>query len=110
VHVTAMGSDAAGKNEVDPEVFRKADRVVVDKVEQCRKLGELRSALAAGTIAEDAEITELGELTSGLKAVRVDADQITVCDLTGTGVQDTAIATVAYRKAVEKGYGTSVDG
>lgn len=110
VHVTAMGSDAAGKNEIDPQIFAKADHLVVDKREQCEKLGELRSAVEQGTLPKDAEIVELGELTSGMKAVRVAEAQITLCDLTGTGVQDTAIATVAYRKAREQGLGTQVEG
>jgi len=30
------------------------------------------------------------------------------CDLTGVGVQDTAIAMLAYRKAMEKGLGLHI--
>jgi ornithine cyclodeaminase len=109
VHVTAMGSDSAGKNELDPKVLAKADRLIVDKREQCIKLGELRTAVESGAVPQDVAVTELGELTSGSAVGRDSAQQITVCDLTGTGVQDTAIATVAYRKAASKGYGVLVE-
>ncbi len=109
VHVTAMGSDSAEKNELDPQALAKADRVIVDSRAQCRTLGELRSAVESGALAEDAPVTELGAITSGRARGRDDDSQITICDLTGTGVQDTAIATVAYRKAVAKGYGVSVE-
>ena len=35
-------------------------------------------------------------------------DEITVCDLTGVGIQDTQIARLAYKKAVERGLGTVI--
>ena len=99
LHVTAMGSDAPGKQELDPAVLGRADRVVVDRRSQAERLGELRSALAAGTVRPDRPVDELGEVVAGLKPGRRSADEITVCDLTGTGVQDTAIAIHALRVA-----------
>jgi ornithine cyclodeaminase len=100
LHVTAMGSDAPGKQELAPEVMGRADRIVVDRRSQSERLGELRSALAAGTVSADRPIDELGEIVAGLKPGRRSADEITVCDLTGTGAQDTAIAVHATRAAV----------
>jgi ornithine cyclodeaminase len=99
LHVTAMGSDAPGKQELDPEVLGRADRVVVDRRSQCERLGELRAALAAGTVPPDRPIDELGEIVAGSKPGRRSPEEITVCDLTGTGVQDTAIAIHAVRAA-----------
>jgi ectoine utilization protein EutC len=99
LHVTAMGSDAPGKQELDPEVLGRADRVVVDRRSQCERLGELRAALAAGTVPPDRPIDELGEIVAGSKPGRRSPKEITVCDLTGTGVQDTAIAIHAVRAA-----------
>jgi len=99
LHITAMGSDAPGKQELDPEVLGRADRVVVDRRSQCERLGELRGALAAGTVSPDRPIDELGEIVAGLKPGRRSAEEITVCDLTGTGAQDTAIAVHAARAA-----------
>ena len=92
-HVTAMGSDQPGKNELDPHCLTRADLYVADRLSQTRILGELRAALAAGT-APDAP-PELGQIVIGTHPGRTAPDQITIADLTGTGVQDTAIATHA---------------
>jgi ornithine cyclodeaminase len=106
LHITAIGSDAADKNELHPDVLKRADLLVCDSRAQCTRLGELHHALAGGA---ELAVTELGEITSGRRPGRQSDDQITVCDLTGTGVQDTAIALLAYRKAIASGLGTRID-
>jgi ectoine utilization protein EutC len=106
LHITAMGSDTADKNELHPDVLRRADLLVCDSRPQCARLGELHHALAGSA---ELAVTELGEVTSGRRPGRQSDDQITVCDLTGTGVQDTAIALLAYRKAIAAGLGTRID-
>src|SRR5690625_3868560 len=45
MHITAMGSDAEHKQELDPEILRNANIYVCDVISQCKVLGELRSAL-----------------------------------------------------------------
>ena len=92
LHITAMGSDQDGKNEIDPAALARADAYVCDSVSQCEKQGELRAALAAG-LWDRGKPPELGEVILGRKPGRRRAEDITICDLTGTGVQDTAIAT-----------------
>jgi ectoine utilization protein EutC len=109
LHITAIGSDSPEKNELDPAIFPAAGRFVCDRNSQSRRLGEMRAAIAAGTIATDHAADELGEICAGLKPGRRDEHEITVCDLTGTGVQDTAIATHAFRLAQERGLGTMVE-
>jgi ornithine cyclodeaminase len=104
-HVTAMGSDAEHKNEIDPRLVGKADRYVADRLSQTRILGELHHAIAAGLADAEAEFPELGAVVAGKAHGRAGADDITFADLTGTGVQDTAIATLARRRAVETGAG-----
>jgi len=106
LHVTAMGSDAATKNELHPAVLARADLLVCDRRSQCAEVGELHHAPRQGA---DLAVSELGEITSGARPGRQDDDQITVCDLTGTGVQDTAIALLAWRKAVAAGLGAAVE-
>ena len=108
LHITAMGADAEGKQELHADVFDRADLVVCDRKSQVFRLGELHHALAAGILKEDDDIVELGELVAGGRRGRSSDAQISICDLTGTGVQDTAIALLAYRKAQEKGLGTLV--
>jgi len=109
MHVTAMGSDAEEKNEVAPDALARADRLVVDRVGQCARLGELHHALAAGAVTE-AQAVELGEVLVGKAEGRRSAQEITLCDLTGTGVQDTAIALFAHRRATAQGFGTTIEG
>lgn len=109
LHITAMGSDAEEKNELEPAVLGRADLLVCDRKLQVFRLGEHHHALAAGVIKEDDDIVELGELTAGRHPGREDDEQISVCDLTGTGVQDTAIALLTYRKAQEKGLGVTIE-
>ncbi len=108
LHITAMGSDAADKNELDPAILAAADRFVCDRVTQSAKVGELRAAIAAGTVAEGHRPDELGAICAGLAPGRRSAAEVTVCDLTGTGIQDTAIAVHALRVARERGLGQIV--
>lgn len=105
-HVTAMGSDAEHKNELGPAIFVKADLYVADSLKQTRRLGELHHAIAAGVVAADTDFAELGQIIAGLKPGRPSREAITVADLTGTGVQDTAIATLARDRARQAGAGT----
>ncbi len=107
MHITAMGADADEKNEVAPNALERADRLIVDRTSQCASLGELRSALAAGVVRED-QAVELGEILVGKAEGRRSSAEITLCDLTGTGVQDTAIALFAHRRALERGFGTTI--
>ncbi len=106
-HVTAMGSDAEHKNEIEPAVLIAAGLYVADSLRQTRRLGELHHAIAAGLVAEDTIFPELGEIVAGRKPGRTGPDQITVADLTGTGIQDTAIATLASARAGSAGAGTT---
>ncbi|PZV36598.1 cyclodeaminase [Mesorhizobium kowhaii] len=105
-HITAMGSDAEHKNEIAPAILRMADLYVADSASQTRRLGELHHAIAAGVMAADAEVTELGQIIAGAKHGRRSASDITIADLTGTGVQDTAIATLARDRARAANAGT----
>lgn len=104
-HVTAMGSDQDHKNELDPACFDRADLYVPDRLSQTRILGELRSAIAAGAVAADTGFAELGEIAAGSATGRVSDEAITLADLTGTGVQDTAIATLARQRALASNAG-----
>ncbi len=97
-HITAVGSDAPGKEELDPELLRRADVLVVDSFDQCRRLGELQHAL---DVADRA--VELGAVCAGEAAGRTTSTQLTVCDLTGVGVQDVAAANAVLANAGDAG-------
>lgn len=102
--VVAVGADQADKQELHPDVLARADRVVADSLAQCRAIGEIHHALAAGAITES-KVTELGRITAGLEPARLRDDESLVCDLTGLGVQDVAAATLALGRARASGLG-----
>jgi len=94
-HITAMGSDTQGKNELDPAILAKADLVVADSIEQCRVRGEIYHALEAGVL-QDGDAVELGAVIADPALRRRDDTQITVADLTGVAVQDIQISKAVY--------------
>lgn len=106
-HITAMGSDFEHKNEIDPEALVKADLYVCDNRAQCALLGELHHAVAAGLIDSVSGLPELGEIIADLAPGRTRDTDITICDLTGTGAQDTAIAAMAYQRCAAAGIGAA---
>ncbi len=108
LHITAMGSDAEEKQELFADALGRADIYVCDSRSQVFRLGEAHHALDAGIFASQEEAVELGEITGGVHPGRTSDEQITICDLTGTGMQDTVIATLAYQKALERGMGLQI--
>lgn len=94
--VVAVGSDGPGKQELAAEVLVRADKLIVDEPDQCARLGELQHALAAGLLGRDDIHGTLGEVVTGRCAGR-EGSELIVCDLTGVGVQDAAIAELAWR-------------
>ena len=92
MHITAMGSDAEHKNELDPMIIKSCDLYIPDKQSQTNILGELNHAIKKEFISVNKQFVELGNVIKNPSLGRNSKNDITVCDLTGTGVQDTAIA------------------
>ena len=90
-HITAMGSDDLGKQELEAALLAKADLVVADSVSQCVHHGECLAAIEEGLI-EASSILELGNVIKNPEIGRTSDDQITVVDLTGVAIQDIQIA------------------
>jgi ornithine cyclodeaminase len=87
--VIAVGSDGPGKRELALDVLQRADKVITDLTAQSRRLGELQHA------PPDLPVHgELGEVLTGRVAGR-EGGELIVCDLTGVGAQDAAIAEAA---------------
>jgi ornithine cyclodeaminase len=95
-HITAIGSDAPHKQELDPGILSRASLVVADSRAQCRERGEIARALDAGAISPD-QVSELGDVIAGRAPRRTSDDQITVFDSTGVAVQDIQIASAVAR-------------
>ena len=94
-HITALGSDSPGKQELDHGIFAKADLIVADSKLQCLERGEIHHAMKHGVIKEN-DIKELGSLIGTKEFIDRDEDQITIADLTGVAVQDIQIAKAVY--------------
>ena len=95
-HITAMGSDDHGKQELEAEVLAKADLVVADSVSQCVDHGECSGAVQGGHISANS-ILALGHVIKNWGLGRTNEDQITVVDLTGVAIQDIQIAKMVAR-------------
>jgi ornithine cyclodeaminase len=95
----AVGSDTPDKQELDVALLARADVVIADRLSQCAEFGEIHHALAAGALSRDDIAGELGDVVVGRIPGRTASDQIVVCDLTGVGVQDAAIAGLALERA-----------
>lgn len=100
-HIACMGTDTRGKQELDPALLAKA-AVFTDEIAQSVSIGEAQHAIAAGLIRES-EITQLGEVINGTHAGRTSADQITLFDGTGVGLQDLAVAAAVVDLARKSG-------
>lgn len=90
-HITAVGADAPGKQELDVALVEKADVLAADLLSQCLDHGELSHAMKAGRIAPE-DVFELGVLLDKKGNARQSDTQITLVDLTGVAAQDIAMA------------------
>ena len=106
-HISAMGADGPGKQELEASILVDA-RVLIDDWEQATHSGEVNVPLHDGSYARERIAGTLGEVVAGKLAGRGDA-RITVFDSTGLAVQDVALAKVLYEAARARGIGVSVD-
>ncbi|MCW3478322.1 ornithine cyclodeaminase family protein [Neisseriaceae bacterium JH1-16] len=90
-HITAVGADAEGKQELATDLVARADLIAVDSLAQCSAYGEVSHAMKAGLVPV-ARLVELGRLLAGEAPARQSDKQITVADLTGLAIQDVQIA------------------
>lgn len=106
-HVAAMGTDTKGKQEIDPRLLARAS-VFTDEVAQSVSIGEAQHAVADGLIDASA-ITPIGDVIRGAHPGRRAADEVTLFDGTGVGLQDLAVARVVVARAAEAGSAIEVE-
>ena len=99
MHINCIGADAVGKEELDPNILKRA-KIVVDDWAQASHSGEINVPLSHGIITKDDVWAEIGEIVAGLKPGRQREDEITVFTSTGLAVQDAVAAKIAYSKAL----------
>ena len=106
-HLSCMGTDTRGKQEVEAALLARA-RVFADEVAQSVTIGEAQHAVVQGMIAADA-IVPIGDVVTGRHPGRRDAAEITLFDGTGVGLQDLAVAARAVANARARGVGLEAE-
>jgi len=104
MHINCIGADAVGKEELDPEILKRA-KIVVDDWAQASHSGEINVPLSNGVISKENIWGEIGQIVAGLKSGRQGRDEITIFASTGLAVQDAVTAEIAYRRALAKKIG-----
>ncbi len=103
-HINAIGADAQGKQELDPEILKDA-KIVVDDWAQASHSGEINVPLSKGEITPEMIYGSLGEVVAGKKPGRQTPDEITMFDSTGLVIQDLSLGFAVYNLAKERGLG-----
>lgn len=105
-HLSCIGSDMSGKQELDMTLFASA-RVFGDDTAQCLSVGECEKAYKAGLLPGLAG--EIGDVIAGNTAGRTDPEQITIFDSTGIALQDLSSAAAVLAAAEAKGIGLTAE-
>jgi ornithine cyclodeaminase len=95
-HITAVGADGGGKQELEASLFKLANIVAVDSRSQCSRYGDTLFALDRGFVRREG-LFELGEVITD-PTIRRQPEDVTIADLTGVAVQDIAIADLALAR------------
>jgi alanine dehydrogenase len=103
-HINAIGADAAGKQELDPNILAAA-KIVVDDWAQASHSGEINVPLSRGELTPKQVYGSLGEVVADKKPGRENAEEITVFDSTGLVIQDLSLGFAVYLGAKERGLG-----
>lgn len=98
--VVAIGSYP----ELAPELLARADRLIVDNIDQNLHRGQLARALAAGHVRPE-DLSELGDVLVGRRPGRERASERIVACLIGMATEDMAVAAHVYRRALRDGIG-----
>jgi len=101
-HLNLVGAFQPDKREVDSETMRRA-RIVVETYESAlAEAGDLLMPMRKGVISREHVFADLHEITSGKKAGRTSADEITVFKNLGCALEDLVAATLACQKAEQR--------
>lgn len=107
-HLNVAGSNRIQNREVDDEAIRRADRLVVDQIEDAKiESGDLAGPVERGITSWD-RMHELGAVVCGKVPGRVRPDEITLFKSNGLAIEDVAAAWKVLERARAQGAGTEV--
>jgi ornithine cyclodeaminase len=96
-HITAVGADGGGKQELEPALFGLSAICAVDSRAQCSQYGDASFAIKGGWLRPE-NLVEVGEAIQNESLRKRIEPDITIADLTGVAVQDIAIAELALTR------------
>ena len=108
LHVNSIGSTLADQREIDPDVWRVADRIVVDTHKVLHESGDGIAAMAERAI-DEAKVAELHDVVAGKAPGRTRPDETTLYKSVGTALQDVAVAYRIYQQARARGLGRELE-
>jgi alanine dehydrogenase len=109
VHINAAGGNLLLRRELDDEVVVRANRLVVDSIEQSKiEAGEFLGVIEAGRRHWE-DFIELRDVVAGLKPGRTNANEITLFKSGGVALEDVAVGKLVYERALERKLGKTLD-
>lgn len=108
MHINAIGADAPGKEELEPEILKCA-KIVIDDWEQASHSGEINVPLNKGMITKADIYAEIGDIVAEAKPGRVSEDEITIFDSTGLAIQDVITAWRVYEVSEKTDFGRKLE-
>jgi ornithine cyclodeaminase/alanine dehydrogenase-like protein (mu-crystallin family) len=101
-HVNGIGANAANRREIDPEIVLKASLVVTDDIPQAKtEAAEFIDLAKAGRL-DWSRIKPLHEIVTADSLPR-DPSSLTLFKSLGVGLEDVAVASIVYHRAVASG-------
>src|SRR5215510_8727446 len=101
-HVNGIGANAANRRELDPEIVLNASLVVTDDIPQAKtEAAELIDLVKAGRL-DWSRVKPLHEIVTAASLAR-DPGALTLFKSLGVGLEDVAVASIIYDRAVASG-------
>jgi ornithine cyclodeaminase len=106
-HFNAIGGVDERACELPPRALARSYTVVEQRGAALNEAGEVIEAIRLG-VTTPSQIVEIGEIVTGRARGRSSAQEVTIFKSVGIAVQDAAIASMLYDKAVAGGVGVDV--
>jgi len=100
-HINAIGADAPGKQEINPDILKQA-KVVIDDWAQASHSGEINVPITKKQLTKRNVHAQMGDVVAGKKTGRTTAREVTLFDSTGLAIQDISCAYVVYEALKNK--------
>lgn len=103
-HINLVGSSTRRSREVDERAVARGRFVVDSRANALTQGGELRAAIASGTVSPEHVHAEIGEVLAGAAPGREDRQMITIYKSLGHVAQDLAIAMAVHERAAQSAH------